>query len=405
MGIIKLKENNRMKTKIVTVMLTLFLASIMVFNVTPVSAATIDVDGSPSDWDGIDPIITDSTDYYLQLDIKEVYITADEDNIYFRIDVYGSIGTRGNYRFVIDTDQNPETGMSFYGIGADFYVGFYHPGLGWRVRLADMNYLAILFAYSGSTLELSVARDDLGNPTGFDFIVFCNPSDSVYPSIPVDFYTVVDDQVIAVDGDAGDWDGIPYLTDVSGDAVSPSLDLGECYVGSNGVDLFVMMKTTTSVSIDPSAYINVGIRFVDEKDIWHHYFLTGFVEVGWTVWEGSVPLLDINRGVGDQIYVSFFLMSYAGDLTSKGTWTETLELTRLVDAFLVDGSIDNEGVAETLFRRLNQAQAMIDRGNVKPVEKILFTFIRYVEAQLGKHITETAAQTLIDNTQALIDIL
>jgi hypothetical protein len=76
-----------------------------------------------------------------------------------------------------------------------------------------------------------------------------------------------------------------------------------------------------------------------------------------------------------------------------------------IDAFLADGSIDNEGIAETLNAILVQAQAMKETGNVLAAEKILNVFINSVEAQSqsGRLITTEAAQALIDGAQLVID--
>lgn len=72
-------------------------------------------------------------------------------------------------------------------------------------------------------------------------------------------------------------------------------------------------------------------------------------------------------------------------------------VTRLAD----DGSIDSTGIAEALGAFLDQAQAMIDRGDYSGAEKIIDSFMRFVEAQAGKHITTAAAQRLLGLASAL----
>jgi len=304
-----------MKTKAIrTIMLTLLIASMlsMAFNVATVFAKTIAIDGDPSDWDGIDPIITDLDDYlYNQFDIKEVYITSDGNNVYFRIDVYDSIIIGGYYRFFIDIDQNPGTGMSFYGIGAEYQLGLYD-GYGYGMRIADGYPLSVQAAYSDSTLELSVPRSDLEDAATFDFVVFCNPSDSAYP---LDTYTMTDDSTVDVDGEPSDWPEPPYVTDDVGDAVSDNLDLWGCYVGCNSTHLLAMMNTTGLIS--PNLYGQVFITRISDNFSTYFY---GPLDVDWIVWEGSSPLSDLGFSLGDEVYVSFTLSMMEGDLL-QGTYT------------------------------------------------------------------------------------
>jgi len=293
----------------------------------PVEAAGITVDEDSSDWAGISPIIVDPDDYlYDQLDVKEVYVTSDGNYIYFRIEVYNSITTAGYYRFFIDTDQNPTTGMPFFGIGAEYQIGLYN-GYGYGMRIADWYSFAVEAAYSGSTLEVSVAIADIGNPTAFDLVVYCNPSDSAYP---LDLYTIAIDQSITVDGDPSDWVGSPFFTDDIGDAVSSGLDLTECYVGSDGTDLFVMVKTDGV--IDPTAtgqvlvYSDMTMTTM-MANIWSE------LGAGWTVWEASKPLSEIGVSVGDDIYVLFYLSPIEGEVAPNEGYA----------TYIVRGPVGGEG--------------------------------------------------------------
>jgi len=111
------------------------------------------------------------------------------------------------------------------------------------------------------------------------------------------------------------------------------------------------------------------------------------------VWIG----VDLNGdGDMDDLVIRYFSMEEAPTI-------ETIK--DQVDAFLADGSIDNEGIAEALYAFLKQAQAMIDRGNAKATTNTLNALISLVEAQSGKHITIDAAQTLIVSAQAVINSL
>ena len=297
----------------ITCILLIFLIS------TPTaSAKIIDVDGDSSDWAGISQIITDPDDFlHDQLDVDAVYVTNDEKYIYFRIDVIGLIFTGGYYRIFIDVDQDPATGMGFFGIGAEYQVGLYN-GYGSGIRTADYSSFTVQAAYSGSCLELRVARVDLGYPSIFDFIVYCNPSDTAYP---LGTYTIANDQSITVDGNLGDWAGSPFFTDATGDAVSSSLDLTECYVGSDGTNLFAMMKTDGAIDSSTTGQVFI---YVDGNMLGNFY---GTIGVGWTVWEGSKALSVIGVNLGDEIYLVFYLTSSEGDVAPN----EGYETYRIVE--------------------------------------------------------------------------
>ena len=103
---------------------------------------------------------------------------------------------------------------------------------------------------------------------------------------------------------------------------------------------------------------------------------------------------DLNGdGDTDDTVIRYFTISRAG----------TIESTQaLIDAYLADGSVDNQGVAQALRAFLEQAQANIDRGNNKAAINTLNAFIKAVRAQAGKHITSAAAQSLTDAAQAVI---
>jgi hypothetical protein len=202
--------------------------------------------------------------------------------------------------------------MYFLGIGAEYQLGLYN-GYGYGMRIADWYPLSVQASYSDSTLELSVPRSDLEDTTAFDFIVFCNPSDSASTS---NNYTITDDSTVDVDGDPGDWPDPPYITDDTGDAVSNILDLWGCYVGCNGTHLLAMMNTTGSIS--PTAYGQVFItRLSDNYSTYFH----GPLGVDWIVWEGSTSLSALGFSLGDEVNVSFTLSIMDGDVSQIGTFT------------------------------------------------------------------------------------
>ncbi|WP_455286399.1 Ig domain-containing protein, partial [[Eubacterium] cellulosolvens] len=81
----------------------------------------------------------------------------------------------------------------------------------------------------------------------------------------------------------------------------------------------------------------------------------------------------------------------------------TEQIQNLVDAvteYRASGDIDNHGIMNSLISKLDAAKSQLDSGNTKAAANILQAFINHLEAQKGKHITDAAAQSLID--EALI---
>lgn len=70
-------------------------------------------------------------------------------------------------------------------------------------------------------------------------------------------------------------------------------------------------------------------------------------------------------------------------------------LLAAVDAFETDGSISNGGTAESLRAFLAQAEAAISRGDNEAAIRSLTPFIDHIGRHTPRHITESAARTLI----------
>ena len=84
------------------------------------------------------------------------------------------------------------------------------------------------------------------------------------------------------------------------------------------------------------------------------------------------------------------------------------ELVEKVEENRDSGEIDNNGIANSLIAKLDAAKAQLEAGNTKAAANILRAFINHVEAQHGKknkHITETAAHELIEDTELILSQL
>lgn len=76
-----------------------------------------------------------------------------------------------------------------------------------------------------------------------------------------------------------------------------------------------------------------------------------------------------------------------------------------VDQLRASGAIDNRGVATSLRKMLQQAEAAREQGNLRAARNQLRAFIRLVEAQAGKHITREAADEMVTLTRRAIEDL
>lgn len=263
---------------------TMISVAIIFLYPSTVEARNIIVDGDPSDWAGISPIVTDPNDMpYDDVDLSGVYVANDEDYLYIRMDVYGNIsGTGGAYQVMIDVDRNGTW---------DFQFGVVS-GWGYGYKMPTYESLLLNFSYSGSIVEMNVSLSDLGFPKAMDLTFLCSPYDSGYATSS---YTVgSNSQTITVDGNPTDWTGSPFFTDDVEDAVASGLDFQGCWVGDNGTNLFVMMNTSGTLDPDADGQLFIGnYWFLDIKD---------------TVIEFSTPLADI--GSPSSVYISGGIRSF-----------------------------------------------------------------------------------------------
>jgi hypothetical protein len=83
--------------------------------------------------------------------------------------------------------------------------------------------------------------------------------------------------------------------------------------------------------------------------------------------------------------------------------TATLaSLKASIARFYNEGKIDNQGIANSLTQKLENAQKDLDKGKIDTAINKLQAFINEVQAQSGKHITTEAADLLIADAQWVI---
>jgi hypothetical protein len=100
----------------------------------PLPPGTIQVDGDPSDWAGIHPMLTDSTgdgpfdasnQYHAGSDIVKIFVTNDNSHVFFLMEFAGAPYT-GDINMSLDTDVNLLTGCN--GMEAVIHTSPLEPG-------------------------------------------------------------------------------------------------------------------------------------------------------------------------------------------------------------------------------------------------------------------------------------
>jgi hypothetical protein len=178
--------------------LALVMVIVAFVTVGTVLAKTIVVDGSniSNEWDGVTPAVDDEDDEDTindnTVDVRDVYLTSDISNLYFRIDTWSmppSHDTNRIVRIYIDIDRNSATGCEdvvnhdFGGTDGyerhiiHYYSGF--PNYQWYTIVeqcvnGSWSFLTTASYGHASILEFGAALADLGISSGssLDFFVY-----------------------------------------------------------------------------------------------------------------------------------------------------------------------------------------------------------------------------------------
>lgn len=108
------------------------------------------------------------------------------------------------------------------------------------------------------------------------------------------------------------------------------------------------------------------------------------------------------------VFLVFALsLMIVGSVSAQDTCEEaTIAALRTCVQHAVDeGHIDNHGIANSLFAKLDAAQRALDRGNTHGAVHQLEAFIHHVRAQSGKHIDAEHAEHMIHHAHLVIDAL
>jgi hypothetical protein len=100
-----------------------------------------------------------------------------------------------------------------------------------------------------------------------------------------------------------------------------------------------------------------------------------------------------------------YQITYDRDDVSKSQLIKIVSPQEIKDSLNIASKfhwIDNNGILNSLAKKIENAESAIDRGQIDSAINILGAFINEVQAQKGKHIKNEAADTLIDDAQSYI---
>jgi hypothetical protein len=113
----------------------------------------------------------------------------------------------------------------------------------------------------------------------------------------------------------------------------------------------------------------------------------------------------LTLGLGDHT-LSVTATDYYGNATTQAVNFSVIStvqaLKATVNRFYGEGKIDRADIQASLLKQLSDAQAYLDKGNVKAAKNALNAFINLVRAQSGKHISGDAASLLIGDAKYVI---
>jgi 2',3'-cyclic-nucleotide 2'-phosphodiesterase (5'-nucleotidase family) len=128
----------------------------------------------------------------------------------------------------------------------------------------------------------------------------------------------------------------------------------------------------------------------------------------------GVPALDgdvidlYTLALGDHTLTVYAMDKAYNQSTQSVTFTVIATPESLLDGvnrFYDEGKIDNQGIANSLTKKLENVQKSLDKGKIDSAINQLNAFINEVQAQSGKHITTEAAKVLIADAQWVINSL
>jgi len=184
--------------------------------------------------------------------------------------------------------------------------------------------------------------------------------------------------------------------------------LGELAVTPDGSKVYVTNRSTNNVYVIdtatntvaatiPVGATTIGVSITSDGTL---AYVTNFLADTVTVIDTATDTAVNTIPVGDSpVGLGLFITPGAGTAV-PGTIEEAITA---VENLLANGQIDNAGVANSLTATLESALQAQENGNVYAARNTLLAFINKLQAQTDKHISEDAAQLLIDGAIQILD--
>jgi len=225
-------------------------------SISPITKSTLNqivVDGDPSDWIGVSPLVSDTLETDNWLDVKALYVTHDASNLYLRIDSANAIPKSGYHAFEgwlnFDVDNGKNSYELYYQWGGG---GTYKNIFLIKNSLIDSSWSYVenpsflQIAANSNILEIGVGLSDIGNPNQINITLIAGHS---YFSYTIGEVT----KSIEVDGYYSDWTGVNVaMTDEQGETNPSYSDLTDIFVADDGNKLYVRMDTASKPKISIS---------------------------------------------------------------------------------------------------------------------------------------------------------
>ncbi len=323
------------------------------------------IDGTFADWNAITPFAADPDDVSGAnnvLDFNVAWIAHDNNNLYFRYDNHAPdpVQLSWGMSIQIDADNNPATG--FRGFASEFPIGIDYMIEGATLHRytgsgTDFNWDAgvqIPASLNGASLELSVPRTSVGNPSTFRLFFYANNvavngtaldyypdtvSDLAAASADRSFEYVIDDTpvvdppapvipvdefsneaTIVADGNLSDWAALTSFGDDPDDASGAGnvIDWREGWIAhdssnfyfawrndegaqlswGNGIMLDTDLNTSTGFR-GFSGELPTGVDYLLEADTIHRYTGSG---QDW-MWEDAGEMTPVIAGNNTEIVI------------------------------------------------------------------------------------------------------
>ena len=147
-----------------------------------ISTATITVDGDPTDWSGIDTLVSDpqgdDSPAYTGDDIQALYIVKDSANLYVRMDLWDTVNTNfgngpspseGRYEIRIDNDgpyNSMHLGIAYDQASSQWSLGHNGSSSGVPEGLEGPDFVGV----SGGVIEIELPLATIGYPSNYSQI-------------------------------------------------------------------------------------------------------------------------------------------------------------------------------------------------------------------------------------------